>query len=576
MILLPKKYGARTARLLPAVAFLGLAGGALGACGKAEPRYLYGGDDPPVPSSSSEVPLPPTGIYEADPPTCEAAAASKSYVGCDYFPTVTANVVASIFDYAVVVANHQPVAVEVTVTGGAGSPGGEIAPRKVTVPAGGTEKIFLPWVRPLKIWDEPPEKVACAEYTPRAESVLARNGAYRLQASAPVVVYQFNPIEYSSKGGPAGKDWSTCPGLKSCQRDPNKPFQIGCLSFTNDASLLLPATALTGTVRLNTPPIWEELGNPLLAPFVSLVATTDGTEVAVATPSAPLPVAGATTESLSGSGPNRFLTRATLNAGDVLQLSANRTLGERFSGGLVTANHPIQVLSGIPCSNVPVGVAAGYCDHLEEALPPAESLGQSYVVSPSTGPAGTANKDGDLLQFVGNRDGTALTYDPARPAGCPESLNAGEVRSCRGGPGFEIRGTHEFSVATFLLGSTANDVSSALGDPSQTAPVPVEQFRKSYTFLALRDFPVNYADVVFPRGATVYLDGAIVTDRDALSKPIGALYDVRRLRLSAATEAHTLSADRPIGVSLLGYGEATSYAYPAGLNLTAIASAPER
>jgi hypothetical protein len=39
-MIMPKKYGARTARLLPAAALLGLAAAALGACGKAEPRYI--------------------------------------------------------------------------------------------------------------------------------------------------------------------------------------------------------------------------------------------------------------------------------------------------------------------------------------------------------------------------------------------------------------------------------------------------------------------------------------------------------------------------------------------------------
>src|SRR5580704_6545339 len=52
--------------------------------------------------------------------TCAQAAASKSYIGCDYWPTVTANSVWSVFDYTVVVANTQSTTAMVTVTG----PGG--------------------------------------------------------------------------------------------------------------------------------------------------------------------------------------------------------------------------------------------------------------------------------------------------------------------------------------------------------------------------------------------------------------------------------------------------------------------
>src|SRR5688572_13989327 len=49
----------------------------------------------------SDLPKDPT----ADPLSCEEAKSSKSYVGCDYWPTVTANGVWSIFDFAVVVSN---------------------------------------------------------------------------------------------------------------------------------------------------------------------------------------------------------------------------------------------------------------------------------------------------------------------------------------------------------------------------------------------------------------------------------------------------------------------------------------
>src|SRR5207253_5119550 len=44
---------------------------------------------------------PPVG----DPKTCAEAAARKSYIGCDYWPTVIANNVWSVFDFAAVVAN---------------------------------------------------------------------------------------------------------------------------------------------------------------------------------------------------------------------------------------------------------------------------------------------------------------------------------------------------------------------------------------------------------------------------------------------------------------------------------------
>ena len=54
-----------------------------------------------------------------DPKTCAEAATLKSYIGCDFWPTVTPNSVWEIFDYAVVVANagEQPSTVTVTRDG---------------------------------------------------------------------------------------------------------------------------------------------------------------------------------------------------------------------------------------------------------------------------------------------------------------------------------------------------------------------------------------------------------------------------------------------------------------------------
>ena len=46
-----------------------------------------------------------SNMMVGDPTTCEHAAASRTYVGCDFWPTVLPNVVGTCFHYAVVVAN---------------------------------------------------------------------------------------------------------------------------------------------------------------------------------------------------------------------------------------------------------------------------------------------------------------------------------------------------------------------------------------------------------------------------------------------------------------------------------------
>ena len=142
------------------------------------------------------------GGLTGDPTTCAGSASLHSYIGCDYWPTVTANNVWPIFDFAVVVANAEATTANITVTG----PGN--TNQATTVPPNGLAKIYLPWVAPLKGQDTDP----CGTVIPMTASVLARASAYHLVSSIPVTVYQFNALEYQGAGGPNGKSWATCPG----------------------------------------------------------------------------------------------------------------------------------------------------------------------------------------------------------------------------------------------------------------------------------------------------------------------------------------------------------------------------
>ena len=119
----------------------------------------------------------------------------------------------------------------------------------VMVAPNALEKIYLPWVASLKGADADP----CGDLIAPPASVAQQAGAFHLVASVPVTVYQFSALEYIGQGGAPGKDWSTCPGLQTCQTS----FQAnGCFSFTNDASLLLPSTAMTGNYRISSQADW--------------------------------------------------------------------------------------------------------------------------------------------------------------------------------------------------------------------------------------------------------------------------------------------------------------------------------
>ncbi|WP_434043827.1 MULTISPECIES: IgGFc-binding protein [Sorangium] len=486
-----------------------------------------------------------------DPKTCAEAAANKSYVGCDFWPTVTANVVWSIFDYAVVVANAGDEVAEVEVTrAGEVVAQAEIAPNSLS-------KIYLPWVPELK----GPDANACASGRSIDRSVRVDGGAYHLVSTRPVTVYQFNALEYKGAGGPAGKDWSSCPGNTVCDGS-----TAGCFSFTNDASLLLPSTAMTGNYRITGQQGWAQVA---MGGTMVITGTKDGTSVTVSVAQGGAVVAGGGIPATRGG--ERFTVE--LDEGDVVEVLGDPA--KDLSGSLVTATNPVQVLTGMPCVQSPIGRLA--CDHIEESVFPAETLGKRYFVTVPTSPGGQVV--GHIVRLYGNVDGTALTYPSGRPDGGPTRINAGQVVDLSlVKRDFEVVGDHEFAVSSFMLGAEAVKSSTGQanekGDPSQSHPTAVEQYRTKYIFLAPSDYDESYVDIIQPVDASVTLDGAAV---DAAPTPIGngSGFGVARVKLGPGNSgAHVLSASAPVGIQVIGYGSYTSYQYPGGLNLLTIAPPP--
>jgi hypothetical protein len=197
-------------------------------------------------------------------------------------------------------------------------------------------------------------------------------------------------------------------------------------------------------------------------------------------------------------------------------------------------------------------------------------------------------------------DGTVLTYTGEPPPGAPTSINAGEMvqlpplpdgqpaPDCFNGvPGncmwdkpFIVEGSEPFAVNSFMVGGVlqmpGTDATTSKGDPAFSQMVTPEQFRREYTFLAPVDYTDNFADILVPEGAEVLLDGAPLS---AAFTPIaGSEWSIVRQPLSAATggvHQLTTSDERGLGLQVVGFGMATSYYYPGGLNLKHISVPPE-
>lgn len=478
-----------------------------------------------------------------DPTTCAEAAAARTYIGCDFWPTVVANLVWSVFDYAVVVANAGDQPADVTVTRGA------TTVATATVPANDLATIYLPWVPELK----GPDTNELGSAVGLTSTVRVPDGAYHLVTSRPVTVYQFNALEYAPQGGPPGKDWSSCPGAAS----------VGCFSYSNDASLLLPSTAMTGNYRITSAKGWP---SPNVGAYFAITGTQDGTTVQVKNSGLGQILAGG---GIQATGPNGLVT-FPLARGEVVEVVYAASADP--AGSLVYADKPVQVIAGMPCTQMPLGVAA--CDHIEESVFPAETLGKRYFVSVPTSPGG--GPVGHVVRIFGNVNGTQLSYPGITPPGAPLSINAGQVVDLgQVSQDFEISGDHEFAVATFQLGAAIVDpfaIDQAKGDPAQSLATAVEQYRLKYVFLAPTDYDESYVDVVQPLTAQVTVDGQTLA---LAPTPISSGFGIVRVPLGPGKNgAHVLTATEPVGIQVMGYGSYTSYQYPGGLNLTAIAPPP--
>jgi hypothetical protein len=212
---------------------------------------------------------------------CSPTLLGNSYVGCEYYPTVTANVVSATFSFAVAISNTSAKPASVTITRGAQTIS------TVTVAANSVQIVNLPWVNELK---------GGGDTSSFPTSVLLAQGAYKLLSSRPVTVYQYSPLAYA--GG-------------------------GTNSFTNDASLLLPVNAWKNSYRVASRAHWQFSSGSFFSGFSAIVAREDNTQVTIAAG----PQGGNVKGGIAGLDAKGNGT-VTLNAGGVLQLQQARA-GDR-------------------------------------------------------------------------------------------------------------------------------------------------------------------------------------------------------------------------------------------------------
>lgn len=452
--------------------------------------------------------------------TCSRGELGTSYIGCEYYPTVTANITHEGFSFAVAVSNTTPNDANITVTRG------DMMVSTTTVTADSVEVVKLPWVPELKGPSQTEPGTTSVD-----SSVMVVDGAYRLRSDQPVTIYQFNPLEYQ---------------LTSCSLG-----DLTQCSYTNDASLLLPTHVWSDTYRLIGWPHWPNFDH---SAHYAVTALEDGTTVQVAaSPAGGTYKTGVNGIDATGNG------TVTLDSGDVFEIFTADASADP-TGTLITTDKPVQVISGHQCTNVPLNTT--YCDHLEESMYPLTALSTTYVLTAPLIPTNPLRTKIRTIRIVATQPNTEVTYDPA-VGGAPTTIAApGEFIEFSTDQDVVVEANEPVVVAEYMHGQSAG---GNTGDPAFALGIAKDQYRQDYLFHAPTNYEDNFVNVVAPAGAEVTLDGMTIADWETIG---GSGFQVARVELDNSGDGnHRLEADRGVGVTVYGYGQYTSYWYPGGSNV---------
>jgi len=379
------------------------------------------------------------------------------------------------------------------------------------------------------------------------------------------------------------------------------PYGTDYNSATTDASLLIPKTSL------DTPYIvaaWDGTvaGNdePRNHTQVTVVFTEDDTELTVI-PSSPIPADGSIGPFEAGveSAP------MTYDALDVLTLRADDG-GADLTGTVLQADKQIAVFGGHSCGNVPnePGLVC-CCDHLEEQILPLAAWGTEAVMARYLPrPDCSYEEDAPYWRVIAGADGMTVTFDPPAPdpVGASHTFaEQGELLEFQSPLSHYAAGTtdaddepasffaYQLMIGGALIGGTFDPCGIPLppdyelqtnGDPMMLTAAPAGQYLDRYVFNTDSDFDFVFDSIIVVRqaGTEVELDCAGVIAESEF-QPIGSsewevayqyIDDPDDTLPACEDGVHLISADEPIGLSVVGTFNYNSYGYLGGVGVRPI------
>ena len=363
--------------------------------------------------------------------------------------------------------------------------------------------------------------------------------AIHVTSTQPVVAYQFNPFNADQ-------------------------------AYSNDGSLLLPHNALGLEYFIISRPSGPEINIPGLPSFepqqgyLTVFATRPGTTKVEVT----IGAKGKVKMAPQINTPLKAGQKATfsLQQFDVLNLEAHSTLEglavSTMTGTRIVADKPVAVFGGHEelVQGYEKGPEDGCCaEHVEEQLLPLQAWG-TKAVCPKTKPRGV---EPDIWVVMAGKDGVTLKTTPS-VAGLDGKVlaKAGDWLEVETPQSFVIEADGKIQVGQFIVSGQQTD--DWIGDPTFIIHPPANQLREDYFILTPVGYTKNHGSVVRPKGLAITLDGKVI-DGSLFSAIGNGEWELAYVDLQPGM--HSLEAEQAFGLSVYGYGNATAYGYPGGMNL---------
>ncbi|MCC7297900.1 MAG: gliding motility-associated C-terminal domain-containing protein [Bacteroidia bacterium] len=325
---------------------------------------------------------------------------------------------------------------------------------------------------------------------------------------------------------------------------PVSVYSLSARSATTDASCIFPTAVQPkgGSYFALTPYLYT--GGYNSGNTIGIVGIDDSALVEI--------VPAAQTKSGYTAGKSFF---KKILKGEVYLFTSQTNTGLEGTFIKAPAGKRIAVFGGDIC----VAIRCAACDHVYEEIPPAPTLGKSFIVT------GFFKQDkGHDYQIVATENNTTIWENGSIVA----NLNAGKVfyRKVLGDTSLCVTADKPVLLAQYMIGKSCG--ATIGGDPAMLVINPLEQTIKSAIVSTSNTTLVktHYINIIVPKSAidSVYLDGNLIPNNDFEKLSCGNYYSYRD---SITAGNHRIECRFGFICYLYGIGTYESYAYSAGSGL---------